>query len=98
MWYTVPMMKNHKHPKFNNFKNLKRFKPLPYPWYSEADVTKSGESAFKIRVPFYNNPFTEQPYKSWWIRGFKRAEKAWNEAIRFSIKVQETIEFEEVVE
>ena len=86
-------MRNRKH---NFFKERKVI--LPYPWYSEVNVTRAGESAFKIRVPFHFNPVTEQPFKSWWIRGFKRQEKLHNEALRYSMKVQETIGLEEVTE
>jgi|WetSurMetagenome_2_1015567.scaffolds.fasta_scaffold1346079_1 hypothetical protein len=69
---------------------------LPHPWYSESNVVKAGESAFGIGVRFYNNPFKLNPFRQWWIRGFKRAEKNYNEAVRYSMKVQETIALEEV--
>jgi len=88
------MIKNRKHTKFLPQKRVRV--DLPYPWYSESNVTKAGESAFKIRIPFYNNPFQAQPFKSWWIRGFKRAEKLYNEGIRLSMKIQETLPLEEV--
>ena len=63
---------------------------------AELDAMKAGDSAFRIRVPFYNNPYTETSLKNAWIRGFKRAERDWNESVRNSIRVQETIGLEEV--
>lgn len=77
-----------------------RPKPVTYgfPHLTEANAVSGGESAFKIRVPLYNNPFTENPLKSAWIRGYKRAEKAFFEAVKLSQKVQATIGFEEVGE
>lgn len=82
-------------------KNHKRFRKqpravLPYPWYSENNVIKAGESAFGIGVKFHNNPFNLNPFRSWWIRGFKRAEKAFGDRVRYSIKVQESIGYEEI--
>ena len=69
-----------------------------YLHYTEANVIKGGEDAFKIRVPIYNCPFSMQPQKSWWIRGWKRAERIWEELVRNSKRIQETLEFEEVGE
>jgi len=63
---------------------------------SESNANKAGESAYKIRVPFYNNPYPENPLRSAWIRGFKRAERDFNEMLRNSARVQQTIELEEV--
>jgi hypothetical protein len=82
-------------------KTQKRFRKhprvvLPYPWYSEDNLIKAGESAFGIGVKFHNNPFSLNPFRSYWIRGFKRAEKAHNDRVRFSIKAQESIGYEEV--
>lgn len=64
--------------------------------YREESVVKAGSSAFGIRIPFYNNPFSAQPQRSWWIRGFKRAEREFFEREQHSKRVQETIEFEMV--
>ena len=69
---------------------------IKYPHYSEANVVKAGESAFKIRVPFYNNPFQENPQRVWWVKGYKRAEREFEDQVRVSKKVQETLPFEEV--
>lgn len=63
---------------------------------TETNATKAGESAFKIRVPIYNNPYNDNPLKSAWIRGFKRAERIFFDAVRVSQRVQATIGFEEV--
>jgi hypothetical protein len=57
---------------------------------------KSGESAFKIRVPFYNNPYKDKKLNAGWIRGWKRAERAFNEGLKLSARIQESIGFEEV--
>jgi hypothetical protein len=62
----------------------------------EENVTKAGASAFGIRIPFYNCPFNNQPQRSWWIRGFKRAEREFFEREQRSQRVQETIDFEMV--
>ncbi len=93
-------MKNHSQNKGSNFKpfsKLKFKKPEPkYAHYTEANAVKAGESAFKIRVPFYANPYKDNPYHSAWIRGFKRAERIFNEGLALSRRIQETIELEEV--
>lgn len=60
------------------------------------NANKAGESAFKARIPFYNNPYKDNPCKSAWIRGYMRATKAFNESLRFSARIQETLGFEEV--
>jgi hypothetical protein len=64
--------------------------------YREDNVIKAGASAFGIRIPFYNNPFAAQPQRSWWIRGFKAAERKFFEREQLSKRVQDTIEFEAV--
>jgi len=87
--------------KFTNrpFHNLKTPRAIaPFHHYTEANITKAGEGAFKIRVPFYNNPYQEQPWRSYWIRGFKRAEKAFEDALRLSKRIQETLPLEEVID
>jgi hypothetical protein len=93
-------MKNRNQSKGGNFKpfsKLKFKKPEPkYPHYTEANAVKAGESAFKIRVPFYNNPYKDNPFHSAWIRGFKRAEREFNEGLRRSARILETIALEEV--
>jgi hypothetical protein len=77
------------------FQLKKKFVPAPkYFHYTEANVTKAGASAFLIRVSFYNNPFTTQPEKTWWIRGFKRAEREQEDRDRRSKRVQESLPFE----
>lgn len=76
-------------------KKFVKFNP-PYPWYTERNIIKAGESAFGIGVRFTNNPFTDQPFKSWWIRGFKRAEVANFDRIKKSMAIQETLALEEV--
>jgi len=82
-------MKNHR--RFNKVKVT-----LPFFWYSELNVVRAGESAFKIGVKFYNNPFKDNPFHSWWIRGFKRAERQYAEAMQRSLAIQQTIGLEEV--
>lgn len=59
---------------------------------------KAGESAFMARIPIYNNPYNKKgnPYRALWIRGWKRAEKAFNEMVLRSKKFQETLPMEEV--
>ena len=83
---------------YNNLMKNRRFKKieLPYPWYNETNVIKAGESAFYLGVKFYNNPYANNPFHSWWIRGFKRAERSHFEAVKFSQQVQESIGVEEV--
>lgn len=77
-------------------KPFKRYtQPVPkYTHLSEPNVTKSGESAFLIRVPYYNNPYQEQPQKTWWIRGWKKAERIQYAREAHSKRVQETIPYE----
>lgn len=75
----------------SQLKNLVKYAHLTVP-----NAVKAGESAFKIRIPFYNNPYTEQPLHGAWIRGFKRAERDFFAAVKFSQKIQETIGLEEV--
>jgi len=85
------------HTKWSKIKHKSQVKVAPkYPHLTEANALRAGESAFKIRVPFYNNPYSDNPLRSAWIRGFKRAEKTFNEGLRFSARVQETIALEEV--
>ena len=68
---------------------------IKYAHYSESNVVKAGESAFKIRVPFYNNPFQENPQRGWWVKGYKRAEREFEEQVKLSKRIQETLPFEE---
>jgi hypothetical protein len=56
----------------------------------------AGEKAFSARIPIYNNPYSKAPFRSLWIRGWKRAEKAFNEMVRKSKAFQETLPLEEV--
>jgi hypothetical protein len=63
---------------------------------AELDSIRAGESAFKIRVPFYNNPYTEPRLKNGWIRGYKRAERDFNDGLKRSAEIQATIGVEEV--
>jgi len=63
---------------------------------SAPNSVRAGESAFKARIPFYNNPYKENPGKSGWIRGFKRAEREFFEAQKRSQKILEAVGFEEV--
>lgn len=67
-----------------------------YNHLTEHNALRGGEGAFKIRVPLYANPYKENPLKSAWIRGYKRAERAFFEAGRLSQKIQATVGFEEV--
>lgn len=67
-----------------------------YPHLTVPNAVKAGESAFLARIPFYSNPYKEQPLHGAWIRGFKRAERDFFASVRFSQKIQETIGLEEV--
>jgi hypothetical protein len=85
------------HPTWDKLRRLKFKAPTPrHPHLTEANALKAGESAFGIRVPYYNNPYSETSLKNAWIRGFKRAERFWNESLRRSARIQETIALEEV--
>ena len=68
---------------------------IKYLHYSETNAVKAGESAFMIRVPFYSNPFPENPQRGWWVKGYKRAEREFEDSVRRSKRVQETLPFEE---
>ena len=67
-----------------------------YPHLTEFNALKAGESAFKLWVPIYNNPYLTNPLKSAWIRGYKRSERLFNEARKRSFEIQESLGFEEV--
>ena len=67
-----------------------------FPHNNVNNALKAGDSAFKLRVPFYNNPYKENPCKSAWIRGFMRADKLFQEGIRRSRAIQDALGFEEV--
>ena len=79
--------------KFNKFHDMRP--RIKYAHYSEGNVVKAGESAFKIRVPFYSNPFSENPQRGWWVKGYKRAEREFDDMVRHSKRIQETLPFEE---
>ncbi len=87
-----------------NKKTYKSWKPATQPvafvgeykHLTEPNALKAGESAFKIRVPIYNNPYSENPLKSAWIRGYKRAERLFFEAVKVTQRVQASVGFEEV--
>lgn len=63
---------------------------------TEANALRAGESAFKAKIYFSENPYGDNPCKAAWIRGYKRAERAWNELVKRSIQLQETLPLEEV--
>lgn len=93
-------MKNHKRDNRSKSFNGPKFISLPkfvpkFPHLTDVNAIKAGESAFKIRVQFYNNPYKENPLKSAWIRGFKRAEREFNDGLRRSARILDTIGFEE---
>ena len=67
-----------------------------HPSHRESNVIKAGTGAFGIRVPEYNNPFKQQPQRSWWIRGWRAAEQRFFTREQNSKRVQDTIELEEV--
>ena len=67
-----------------------RFKHL-----TEFNALRAGESAFKIRVPVYNNPYSGVLTNAW-VRGWKRAERAYFDSVKRSQAIQATIGFEEV--
>jgi hypothetical protein len=77
-----------------------RHKPVPpaqrLPLHEELDAIGGGDAAFKARIPFYNCPYTIPTLKNAWIRGFKRSERDWNESLKRSSRLQETLELEEV--
>ena len=83
------------HTKWKNIKHKSQVKPK-YTHLTVENATKAGESAFKARILFFNNPYREQPLHGAWIRGFKRAERAFFEAVKLSQKIQESLELEEV--
>lgn len=58
---------------------------------------KAGESAFMARIPIYNNPYNKagNPFRALWTRGWKRAERMYNEMVRKSKLFQETLPLEE---
>lgn len=89
------IMKNKKSI-FRGFKPSTQPTDFRYKHLTEANAIHAGESAFKIRVPIYNNPYNENPLKSAWIRGFKRAERLFFDSVRTSQRVQASIGFEEV--
>lgn len=74
----------------------KLIKKPRYSHYTEFNALRAGESAFKARILFDANPYHENPYKSSWIRGWKRAERAFFDAIQKSKAIQSTLEYEEV--
>ncbi len=66
-----------------------------YAHLTEYNALKAGESAFKARIPFNSNPYHINPVKSAWIRGFKRAERAFNDMLQRSRALQESLPLEE---
>ena len=88
VWYNRDMNK-----RFNKVRTIVTH--IKYLHYTEVNAVKAGESAFKIRVPFYNNPFQENPQRGWWVKGYKRAEREFDDMVRRSKRVQETLPFEE---
>ncbi len=68
--------------------------------YNEVydDIVKAGESAFKACIPLYNSPYRDNPQKSLWLRGYKRAEREFFEQVKRSKAFQSTLEMEEVDE
>lgn len=84
------------HTPFADIKKKIKGKEPKYPHLTVPNAVKAGESAFLARIPFYSNPYKEQPLHGAWIRGFKRAERAFFDAVKFSQKIQETIGLEEV--
>jgi hypothetical protein len=61
-----------------------------------ANFIKAGDSAFKARIPFYSNPYTANPFRSLWIRGWKAAEVEFYAMVRKNKLIQETLPLEEV--
>jgi len=66
------------------------------PAHAELWAITAGERAYQIRVPIYNNPYKPTNLKNAWMRGFKRAERAFMEGLRRSKKFQESLPLEEV--
>lgn len=83
------------HTKWNTIKHKSQIKVQPkHAHLTEANALKAGEGAFKIRVFFSNNPYSENPCKSAWIRGYKRAERDFNDGLRHSARIQESLPME----
>jgi hypothetical protein len=86
----------------SKWKTIKHESELPrvvlpkLPLHQELWAMTAGEKAFQIRVPIYNNPYKLTTLKNAWMRGFKRAERAFGEALRRSKKIQESLPIEEV--
>lgn len=85
LWYNKTMRKE-----FNNTKVTQK-----YAHVTEYNALRAGESAFKARIPFNSNPYHVNPVKSAWIRGFKRAERTFNEMLQRSRMFQESLPLEE---
>lgn len=62
---------------------------------TEANAVRAGESAFKARIPLYNNPYQDAYVKNAWIRGFKRAERDFFDGLKRSAQIQESLPLEE---
>jgi ribosome modulation factor len=62
----------------------------------KKNFIKAGASAFSARIPYYNNPYNINPFRSLWIRGWKAAEKEFFEMVKRSKAIQETLPLDEV--
>jgi hypothetical protein len=40
-------------------------------------VINAGKSAYHALIPFYNNPYNNEPGKGLWRNGFERAKREW---------------------
>jgi hypothetical protein len=85
------------HPTWDKLKKLKFNAPQPrYAHLTEANAVRGGEGAFAIRVYLSSNPYSDNNLRNAWVRGYKRAERIFNDSIRRSYQIQSTIEMEEV--
>jgi len=42
-----------------------------------TSAISAGTSAFKALIPFYNNPYSNEPGKGLWRKGYERAKREW---------------------
>ena len=89
--------KNWNDPLKRKFTHLTISTPQPkFTHLTEENAVRGGEGAFKIRVYLSNNPYSDKNLSNAWVRGYKRAERLFNDSLRTSAKIQSTLELEEV--
>lgn len=64
------------HPHFNPIPNLKPTPQHKPPILKPPAVAfTSGYKAFLIWIPFFNNPYRDNPNRGLWVNGYKKAER-----------------------